>query len=188
MSRLDDRHPDIARVLLSSQHIQARVAELGRQITSDYADVDELLLVGVLKGSVVFIVDLARQIDLPLAMDFIAISSYGQSTESSGVVRLLKDLDSDIQDRHVLIIEDIIDSGLTLAYLLDQLERRNPASLRICSLLNKPERRTTNVRVDYLGFDIPNEFVVGYGLDYAEHYRNLPFIGILKPEVYTQPG
>lgn len=188
MSRLDDRHPDIARVLLTSQQIQARVAELGRQIAGDYADVDELLLVGVLKGSVVFIVDLARQIDLPLAMDFIAISSYGQSTESSGVVRLLKDLDSDIQDRHVLIVEDIIDSGLTLAYLLDQLERRNPASLRICSLLNKPERRTTDVRVDYLGFDIPNEFVVGYGLDYAERYRNLPFIGILKPEVYAQSG
>lgn len=188
MSRLDDRHPDIARVLLTSQHIQDRVVELGRQITGDYADVADLLLVGVLKGSVVFIVDLARRIDLPLSMDFIAISSYGQSTESSGVVRLLKDLDSDIQDRHVLIVEDIIDSGLTLSYLLDQLERRNPASLRICSLLNKPDRRTTSVHVDYLGFDIPNEFVVGYGLDYAEHYRNLPFIGILKPEVYTESG
>jgi hypoxanthine phosphoribosyltransferase len=120
-----------------------------------------------------------------LAIDFIAISSYGQSTESSGVVRLLKDLESDIAGRHVLIVEDIIDSGLTLAYLRSQLLRRNPASLRICSLLNKPDRRTANVEVEYSGFDIPNEFVVGYGLDFAERYRNLPYIGILKPEIYV---
>ncbi len=176
---------DIERVLISETHIQARVAELGARISHDYAGVDNLLLVGVLKGCMMFIVDLARSIHLPLAVDFIAISSYGQSTESSGVVRLLKDLDTDITGWHVLIVEDIIDSGLTLDYLCSQLERRNPASLRVCALLNKPERRIANIMVDYLGFDIPNEFVVGYGLDFGERYRNLAYIGILKPEVYT---
>jgi hypoxanthine phosphoribosyltransferase len=123
---------------------------------------------------------------MPLALDFIAISSYGQSTESSGVVRMLKDLDTDIADRHVLIVEDIIDSGLTLAYLRSQLLRRNPASLRICALLNKPDRRSADVAVEYLGFDIPNEFVVGYGLDYRERYRNLPYIGVLRPSIYSE--
>lgn len=176
---------DIERILIPETHIQARVAELGARISRDYAGTDNLLLVGVLKGCMMFIVDLARNIHLPLAIDFIAISSYGQSTESSGVVRLLKDLDTDIAGWHVLIVEDIIDSGLTLSYLCDQLERRNPASLRICALLNKPERRIANVTVDYLGFDIPNEFVVGYGLDFGERYRNLAYIGILKPQVYT---
>ncbi len=177
-------HRDIARVLISTEELQVRIAELGAQITADYAGVGDLLLVGVLKGCAIFMVDLARSIDLPLAIDFIAVASYGASTESSGVVRLLKDLDTDIAGRHVLIVEDIIDSGLTLAYLRGQLLRRNPASLRICTLLNKPERRIADVPIDYLGFDIPNEFVVGYGLDYAEHYRNLPYIGILKPEIY----
>jgi len=178
-------HRDIARVLISTEELQARIAELGAQISADYAGVGDLLLVGVLKGCAMFMVDLARSIDLPLAIDFIAVASYGASTESSGVVRLLKDLDTDIAGRHVLIVEDIIDSGLTLAYLRGQLLRRNPASLRICTLLNKPERRIADVPIDYLGFDIPNEFVVGYGLDYAEHYRNLPYIGILKPEIYS---
>ena len=175
---------DIASILISSDQLQQRVAELGRQIAADYAESPDLLLVGVLKGSVMFLVDLARAIDLPLAIDFMAISSYGQSTVSSGVVRVLKDLDTDISGRHVLIVEDIIDSGLTLEYLTDQLQRRSPASLRICALLNKPERRTSNVTIDYLGFDIPNEFAVGYGLDYAERYRNLPYIGVLKEDVY----
>ncbi len=176
---------DIERVLIPETHIQARVAELGARISRDYAGIDNLLLVGVLKGCMMFIVDLARSIYLPLAIDFIAISSYGQSTESSGVVRLLKDLDTDITGWHVLIVEDIIDSGLTLEYLCSQLKRRNPASLRICALLDKPERRIANVTIDYLGFDIPNEFVVGYGLDFGERYRNLGYIGILKSHVYT---
>ena len=178
-------HTDIERILISTDDLSARIAELGKQIASDYADTKNLLLVGVLKGCMMFMVDLARAIELPLAIDFIAVSSYGKSTESSGVVRMLKDLDTDIANYHVLIIEDIIDSGLTLAYLRSQLLRRNPASLRICTLLNKPERRTADVPVDYVGFDIPNEFVVGYGLDYGEIYRNLPYIGVLKASVYT---
>ncbi|MGB9738259.1 MAG: hypoxanthine phosphoribosyltransferase [Chloroflexus aggregans] len=175
---------DIDYILISEEQIKQRVAELGTAITNDYRAIGDLLLVGVLKGCAMFMVDLARAIDLPLAIDFIAVASYGASTESSGVVRLMKDLDTDISHRHVLIVEDIIDSGLTLAYLRAQLLRRNPASLRICTLLNKPERRTADVPVDYVGFDIPNAFVVGYGLDYAERYRNLPFIGVLRPEVY----
>ena len=181
-------HTDIARILLTEEELQAKVNELGKQIAQDYHDDDDLLLVGVLKGCVTFLVDLARAIDRRLSIDFIAISSYGQSTESSGVVRLLKDLDTDIAGRHVLIVEDIIDSGLTLAYLRSQLQRRHPASVRICALLNKPDRRNPDVSVelDYLGFNIPNEFVVGYGLDYAEHYRNLPYIGVLHPDVYSE--
>lgn len=178
-------HHDIAKVLISEEQIRARVSELGAQIAADYTEDDNLLLVGVLKGCAMFMVDLARAISLTLSIDFIAVASYGASTESSGVVRLLKDLDTDIAGRNLLIVEDIIDSGLTLDYLRSQLLRRNPASLRICTLLNKPERRKTSVEVDYLGFDIPNEFVVGYGLDYAERYRNLPYVGVLKPEVYT---
>jgi hypoxanthine phosphoribosyltransferase len=178
-----DQH--MAKVLLSSEQIQSRIHELAAEIAADYHSHSDLLLIGVLKGCVMFMCDLARAINLPVAIDFIAVSSYGQSTASSGVVRLLKDLDTDISGRHVLIVEDIIDSGLTLSYLTDQLERRNPASLRICTLLNKPERRVVDVPVDYLGFNIPNEFVVGYGLDYGERYRNLPYIGVLKPEIYT---
>ena len=180
-------HHDIDKILIPAEDIQAKVHEIGERIARDYAAQGDLLLVGVLKGCIMFMVDLARAIALPLAIDFIATSSYGQSTESSGVVRLLKDLDTDIAGRHVLIVEDIIDSGLTLDYLRSQLVRRNPASLRVCSLLNKPERRIADVPVDYLGFDIPNEFVVGYGLDYGERYRNLPYIGILKHEIYQQP-
>jgi hypoxanthine phosphoribosyltransferase len=179
-------HDDIDHVLLSEEQIQAKVRELGERLRHDYAPRGDLLLVGVLKGCAMFLVDLARAIDMPLAIDFIATSSYGQSTESSGVVRLLKDLDTDIADRHVLIVEDIIDSGLTLAYLRSQLLRRNPASLQICALLNKPDRRSADVDVDYLGFDIPNEFVVGYGLDYRERYRNLPYIGVLRPSIYSE--
>jgi hypoxanthine phosphoribosyltransferase len=178
-------HPDIDNILISSEEIQAKVREMGEQIAQEYGPKGDLLLVGVLKGCIMFMVDLARAIPMSLAIDFIATSSYGHSTESSGVVRLLKDLDTDIAGRHVLIVEDIIDSGLTLEYLRSQLLRRNPASLKVCALLNKPERRTTDVPVDYLGFDIPNEFVVGYGLDYGERYRNLPYIGVLKQQVYT---
>lgn len=179
-------HNDIASVLLEADQIQARVRELGQEIARDYAGIDDLLLVGVLKGSVMFIVDLARSLQRHVALDFIAISSYGQATETSGVVRVLKDLDTDIGGRHVLIVEDIVDSGLTLAYLRESLQRRNPASLRVCALLSKPSRREADVRIDYSGFEIPNEFVVGYGLDFAERYRNLPYIGVLRPEVYSR--
>lgn len=182
----NDLDRNMATILLSEEHIQTRIRELAAQISADYREAGNLLLIGVLKGCVMFMCDLARAILIPVAIDFIAVSSYGKSTESSGVVRLLKDLDTDIHGRHVLVVEDIIDSGLTLSYLTDQLERRNPASLRICTLLNKPERRVVDVPVHYLGFNIPNEFVVGYGLDYGEHYRNLPYIGVLKPEIYTQ--
>ncbi len=179
-------HNDIETILISSEEIQAKIQQLGAQIVADYTPLGDLLLVGVLKGCIMFMVDLARAIPISLAIDFIATSSYGHSTESSGVVRLLKDLDTDITGRHVLIVEDIIDSGLTLDYLRQQLLRRNPASLKICALLNKPERRVAEVSVDYLGFDIPNEFVVGYGLDYGEHYRNLPYIGVLKQSIYSE--
>lgn len=179
-------HDDIAYVLLDHERIATRVAELSAAIDRDLADVDDLLLIGVLKGSVMFMVDLARSLQRHVALDFIAISSYGQATKTSGVVRVLKDLDTDIGGRHVVIVEDIIDSGLTLAYLRESLQRRNPASLRVCALLNKPSRREADVVVDYVGFDIPNEFVVGYGLDYAERYRNLPYIGVLRPEVHTR--
>ena len=177
---------DMAKILITSAEIQARVSEIGQQIARDYTPLGDLLLVGVLKGCMIFMVDLARAIPFPLALDFIATSSYGHSTQLSGVVRLLKDLDTDISGRHVLIVEDIIDSGLTLEYLRSQLLRRNPASLRICALLNKPDRRIADVPVDYLGFDIPNEFVVGYGLDYGERYRNLTYIGVLKQAIYAE--
>jgi hypoxanthine phosphoribosyltransferase len=175
---------DLAEVLIDERTLQAKIAELAKQISHDYAG-KELMLVGVLKGAIMFMVDLARAINLPLTLDFMAISSYGASTESSGVVRIIKDLDSSIEGKNILIVEDIVDSGLTLSYLADYLRARNPASLKICVLLNKPERRTSDVAVDYLGFDIPDKFVVGYGLDYAEVYRNLPYIGVLKPDRYT---
>ncbi len=180
-------HQDIEQILISEDDLQGRIRELAAQITEDYGDLGDLLLVGVLRGCIMFMVDLARAIPLPLSIDFIAISSYGSSTESSGVVRLQKDLDTDITNRHVLIVEDIIDSGLTLEYLRAQLLRRNPASMRICVLLNKPDRRITEIPIDYEGFDIPNAFVVGYGLDYNEHYRNLPYIGVLSERIYAEP-
>lgn len=179
-------HKDIDRILISAQDIQAKVHELGQRISRDYADVDNLLLVGVLKGCAMFMIDLARTITVPVSLDFIATSSYGDSTETSGIVRMLKDLDIDIAGRHVLIVEDIIDSGKTLDYLRNLLQQRKPASLRICALLNKPERRMADIAVEYQGFDIPNEFVVGYGLDFSEHYRNLTYIGVLKPEIYLK--
>ena len=175
---------DMAEVLIDEQTLQATIKHLGDQITQDYAG-KELLLIGVLKGAIMFMVDLARSINLPLTLDFMAISSYGASTVSSGVVRILKDLDASIENKHVLIVEDIIDSGMTLSYLADYLKARGPASLKICALLNKPNRRTSDVVIDYHGFDIPDKFVVGYGLDYAEIYRNLPYIGVLKPELYS---
>ncbi len=178
---------DIKSVLLSEQQIQARTAELAAMVAADYLDSQgpqDLLLVTVLKGAVMFVTDLARAIPLPTQLEFMAVSSYGSSTSSSGVVRILKDLDRDIHDRDVLIVEDIVDSGLTLSWLLRNLATRHPRSLRVCTLLRKPEAVRADVDIAYVGFDIPNEFVVGYGLDYAERYRDLPYIGTLEPKVY----
>jgi hypoxanthine phosphoribosyltransferase len=176
-------HDDIEEILLSSEIILAKVKELGKLITADYQD-KNLLLLGTLKGAVPFIADLARAIDLPLEIDYMAISSYGNSTESSGVVRILKDLEGPVQQKNVLIVEDIVDSGQTLHYLMDVLRQRRPMSLRVCTLLDKGRERVKPVELDYTGFQIPDRFVVGYGLDYAQRYRNLPYIGILKPSVY----
>lgn len=174
----------IKEVLVSTEDIEKRVKELGQEITKDYEGKD-LMLVGILKGAAIFMSDLVRNIDIPLTMDFMAVSSYGNSTESSGVVRIIKDLDTNIEDKHILIVEDIIDTGLTLSYLSDNLKKRGAKSVKICTLLDKPERRKVKVPVDYRGFIIPDEFVVGYGIDYAEKYRNIPFISSLKEEVYS---
>ena len=182
---------DIKSVLLSSETIQTKVAELGAKIGEDYREIidstgQDLLLVTVLKGAVFFVTDLARAIPLPTQLEFMAVSSYGSSTSSSGVVRILKDLDRDINDRDVLIVEDIVDSGLTLSWLLRNLATRHPRSLRVCTLMRKPDAVRADVDIAYVGFEIPNEFVVGYGLDYAERYRDLPYIGTLDPKVYEQ--
>ncbi len=178
-------HDDVSRVLIDEQRLQSRIAELAKNITEDYREIDDLLLICVLKGAFVFLADLSRALERPHQLDFMGVSSYGAGTESSGAVRIVLDLKDDISDRHVLIVEDIIDSGRTLAYLRRNLLARSPASLRIVSLLDKPERREVDVPVDYTGFHIPNEFVVGYGLDFAEIYRNLPYIAILKPELFA---
>lgn len=176
-------HDDIEEILLPSDIILAKVAELGKLITNDYQG-KNLLLLGTLKGAVPFIADLARAIDLPLEIDYMAVSSYGNSTESSGVVRILKDLEGPVQQKNVLIVEDIVDSGQTLHYLMEVLRQRRPLSLRVCTLLDKGRERVKPVELDYTGFQIPDRFVVGYGLDYAQRYRNLPYIGILRPSVY----
>ena len=181
MSELD---ADIEEELISADEIGQKIAELAKQIDEDYGD-REPLLVGVLKGAVMFMSDLARALDRPTAMEFMAVSSYGSGMQSSGVVRILKDLDRDIAGEHVLIVEDIIDSGLTLSWLLSNLRSRQPASLEVCALLRKPDAAKVEIDVKHVGFDIPNEFVVGYGLDFAERYRNLPFIGTLAPHVYS---
>lgn len=176
---------DVARVLISETDLQNRIHELGQAITADYAELDNLLLLCVLKGSFIFLADLSRALPRPHGVDFMAISSYGSGTTSSGEVRIVMDLNRPISDHHVLIVEDIIDSGHTLNYLRQQLLARSPASLKICTLLNKPSRRSVDVPVDYIGFDIPDEFVVGYGLDFDEVYRNMPYIAVLKPEVFA---
>ncbi|OPF52925.1 hypoxanthine phosphoribosyltransferase [Clostridium baratii] len=176
---------DIKKVLFDEEELSSKVRELGEQISKDYKGKD-LLVVGVLKGSVLFAADLIKSIDIPCEIDFMAVSSYGNSTESSGVVRILKDLDHSIEGKHVLLVEDIVDSGITLTYLLKYLKARKAESIEIVSLLNKPERRTADLEVKYIGFEVPNEFIVGYGIDYAEKYRNLPFIGVLKEEVYNK--
>ena len=172
-------------VLITADELQARIRELGREITDDYAGRD-LLLVGVLKGAVFFMADLMRNLRVPCEIDFMAISSYGASTDSSGVVRILKDLDINIEGRHVLVVEDIIDSGLTLSYLVRNLESREPASLEVCALLTKTARREIEVDVRYVGFEIPNRFVIGYGLDFAERYRNLPYVGVLHDDLMPE--
>ena len=176
---------DIKSVLVSEDQIRERTCELGAELGRDYAATNEdLLLVTVLKGAVMFVTDLARAIPVPTQLEFMAVSSYGSATSSSGVVRILKDLDRDIAGRDVLIVEDIVDSGLTLSWLLRNLATRQPKSLRVCTLLRKPDAVRTDVDIAYVGFDIPNDFVVGYGLDYAERYRDLPYIGTLEPKVY----
>jgi hypoxanthine phosphoribosyltransferase len=175
--------PDIDRVLITSEEIQDKLRDIGERITADYAG-SQLLLVGVLKGAFVVMADLARNIRLPLEFDFMAVASYGTATKTSGVVRILKDLDHELEGRDVLLVEDIVDSGLTLNYLLKNLRARRPRSLEVAALLQKKDIQQVPIELRYLGFDIPNEFVVGYGLDFAERYRNLPFIATLKPEAY----
>lgn len=178
---------DIESVLLSEEQIHKRVAELGAQISADYADCgQDVILICILKGACVFFSDLARAMTIPLHMEFMGISSYGNTVKTSGIVRITKDLDTSIMDKHVIIAEDIMDSGLTLSHLTRLLSSRNPASMRICCLLDKPERRECSITPDYCGFVIPNKFVVGYGLDYAGIYRNLPYVGVLKPSVYGE--
>lgn len=167
-------------IMFSEETLQARIRELGAQITADYADDPDLHIICVLKGSVLFFADLARAINLDLTMDFLGLSSYGDSTETSGVVRMTQDLSKPIKGRNVLIVEDIIDTGLTMKYLIENLQTRLPKSVKVCTLLQKPDNRTAEVAMDYIGFEIPNEFVIGYGLDYAEKFRNLPYIGVVR--------
>jgi hypoxanthine phosphoribosyltransferase len=175
----------VGEVLLDAETLQARIAELGAEVSADYEGRD-LLLIGVLKGAVFFMADLMRKLTIPCEVDFMAISSYGASTDSSGVVRILKDLDINIEGRHVLVVEDIIDSGLTLSYLMRNLESREPATLEVCALMTKPERREIEVPVRYVGFEIPNRFVIGYGLDFGERYRNLPYVAVLSDDAMPE--
>ena len=175
---------DIQEILFTEEQLKNRVGEIARQIESDYAG-KEVMFIGILRGSFVFMADLCRAVELPCTLDFMSVSSYGSGTTSSGQIQIIKDLSEDITGRHVIVVEDILDSGNTLSYLLNMLEHRRPASVRLCALLDKPERRVKPVELHYSGFSIPDAFVVGYGLDYAEKYRNLPYIGILKPEVYS---
>lgn len=176
-------HADVEEVLLTGEQVQGRVVELGAQLAADY-DGRDPVLVSVLKGSIIFLADLVRAMPIPLSIDLMEVSSYGASTESSGQVRILKDLSTSIAGREVIVVEDIIDTGLTLNYLLRYLDDKGPASVRICCLLDKPARRLAPIEIDYRGFTIPDRFVIGYGLDYGEHYRNLPYIGVLRPSVY----
>jgi hypoxanthine phosphoribosyltransferase len=180
-------HADVEEILLSGEEVQARVAELGAQLAADYEG-REPVLVSVLKGSIIFLADLVRAMPIPLSIDLMEVSSYGASTESSGQVRILKDLSTSIEGREVIVVEDIIDTGLTLNYLLRYLHDKGPASIRICCLLDKPARRLAPIEIDYRGFTIADRFVIGYGLDYGERYRNLPYIGILRPSVYGPPS
>jgi len=179
-----DMNSDISQVLVSEQELQAKVAELGAQISRDYAG-KNLLLVSILKGAVVFMADLMRAVTVPCGIDFMVVSSYGgANTTSTGLVKIIKDLDQDLSGKDVLIVEDILDTGITLSHLIPMLRLRNPNSVRLCTILSKPSRRQADITPDYLGFEVPDAFVVGYGLDYDEKYRNLPYVGVLKPEVY----
>ncbi len=175
----------IAKILISEEQIKSKVRELGEGISLDYQD-KNLVVIGILKGAIVFLADLVREIKVPLQMDFMAVSSYGTSTHTSGVVRILKDLEGDIAGKDILLVEDIIDTGLTLSYLKENLKARRPASLKICTFLDKPSRRKADLLPDYKGYDIPDEFVVGYGLDFSGKFRNLPYVGVLKPECYQK--
>jgi len=177
-------HADIDHIVLTEEQIKHRITELGDAISRDYGD-EPILLIAVLRGAALFIADLARSISSPVEIDFMAVSSYGSSTKSSGVVRIIKDLDEGIEGRHVLVVEDILDTGLTLKYLLKNLASRSPATLEVVTLLSKEGKQRVPISCKYVGFDVPDEFVVGYGLDYAERYRNLPYIGVLKPEIYS---
>ena len=177
---------DIDHILVTEEQLKAKVHELGAQITRDYAGRD-LLLVSILKGSVVFMADLMRAIQMPCGIDFMVVSSYGgANTTYTGLVKIVKDLDQDLSGKDLLIVEDILDTGITLSHLVPMLKLRNPASVRLCTILSKPSRRKADIEPDYLGFEVPDEFVVGYGLDYDENYRNLPYVGVLKPEVYSK--
>jgi len=181
---MERMHPDVSHLILTEDQIRARVAELGDQISADYGQ-ESVLLVAVLRGAALFVADLARAMSAPVELDFMAVSSYGSSTKSSGVVRIIKDLDENIEGRHVLVVEDILDTGLTLKYLLRNLASRRPKTLEVVTLLSKAGKQRVPIDCKYVGFDIPDEFVIGYGLDFAERYRNLPYIGVLKPEVYA---
>ena len=176
---------DVDQVLITEQQLDERIKEMGHQIAEDYQG-EPLTIVGILKGAVIFFADLARAIDLPLQMDFMSVSSYGSGTTSSGVVKIIKDLDADVTGRHILLVEDIIDTGITLAYLKEYLSNRGARSVKICTLLDKPTRREKAVHVDYIGFTMPDEFLIGYGVDYAENYRNLPYVASLKSSVYEK--
>jgi hypoxanthine phosphoribosyltransferase len=178
---------DLEKILIGEAELAARVREMAGQISEDYASIESpLLVIGILRGAFIFMADLVRSVDIPVVVDFMALASYGTSTKSSGAVRILKDLNEDITGRHVLIVEDIIDTGLTLSYLAENLKARNPASLKTCTLLNKPLRRKVDIVPDYIGFEIEDLFVVGYGLDFAGNYRNWPFVGVLKPAAYNK--
>lgn len=178
-------HNDIQEILVTEQQLQQKIQELGAAISRDYAGKD-LLLVAILKGSVVFMADLMRAVTIPCNIDFMVVSSYGKGTSTSGLVKIVKDLDQDLNGKHVLIVEDILDTGVTLSNLVPMLKMRNPASVKICTILDKPSRRKADIEADYCGYQIPDEFAVGYGLDYAENYRNLPYVGVLKREVYER--
>lgn len=177
-------HDSIERVLLTEDQIKTRIGELGRELAADYADKNPIF-VGILKGVVIFFADIVRAVPIPCQFDFMAVSSYS-GTNSTGIIKVKKDLSADIEGRHVVILEDILDSGLTLKYTTEYLKSKNPASVKICTFLDKPERRQSDIVADYIGFTVPNLFVVGYGLDYDEEYRNLPYVGVLKPEAYTK--
>jgi hypoxanthine phosphoribosyltransferase len=181
---MENLHRDVSHMIIGEEQIRTRIRELGEQISKDYGN-ESILLVAVLRGAILFVADLARAISCPVEIDFMAVSSYGSSTKSSGVVRILKDLDETIENRNVLVVEDILDTGLTLKYLLKNLASRKPKSLEVVTLLRKRGKQQVPIDCRYVGFDIPDEFVIGYGLDYAERYRNLPYVGVLKPEVYT---